>query len=605
AANRTAGPGARIAIAGALLAAGLEAEAVALANEVEAAGNLTGEQRRDLASLRAGVAIRGADRLNEAGDQAQAFERLRPVLSQNPQDPGANLALARLYEGARQPAEALRIAEAVLQRDPRSFEARAGAVQAAIAMGDRRRAEQLLAEAQQAGLRDSRLTLLEARVARGFGDEVRALRLLEQAQQQRQAELGLPGLPLAGSPLPTLAGPLDNPFQRTRGAAQATPAAQPQDAVARAIATELAQVQESAAPTAALLATGRIRSGSAGLDRLQQFGGGAEASIAAPGIGGRITARVEAVNIDSGRLGGDAGTLQRFGTNALGAPAAPRTTTASGVIPTLGYARGDWLSAEIGTNPLGFRETTVLGRVEIAPRITDSLRFRLTGERRSVTDSLLSWAGMRDARTGQYWGGVTRTGGRGQIEFPVGPGGFYLGGGYAQLTGPGVADNTRIEAGAGFAYPVLRQAGAELTTGVDLVYFGFDRNLRGFTLGQGGYFSPQQYFGVSVPLDYRGRVGDVGWRLGATVGYATYREEGAPIFPTSAALQRQADARAAADPTIQARLPQQSRSGFVGGVRGDIDYQLTRDLSLVGSARFDKAPNFDETQVVLRLRNRF
>jgi tetratricopeptide (TPR) repeat protein len=606
AANRGAGAGARIAIAGALLAVGLEAEAVALANETEAAGNLTGEQRRDIASLRAGVAIRGSDRLNEAGNQAQAFETLRPVLVQNPQDPGANLALARLYEGARQPAEALRLAEAVLQRDPRSFEARAGAVQAAVALGDRRRAEQLLLEGQQAGLRDSRMTLLEARVARGFGDELRARELLEQAQRQRQAELGLPPLPPAGSPLPTLAGPLDNPFARTRPQqASAAPAALPQDSVARQIATELAQIQESTAPTGALLATGRIRSGSPGLDRLTELGGAAEGSVAAPGIGGRISARVQAVNIDSGRLGTDAGTLQRFGTNALGGAAAAPSVSASGVATTVSYSRGDWLNLAVGTSPIGFRETNILGRIEFAPRITDNLRLRVIGERTSVTDSVLSWAGVRDPRTNQFWGGVTRTGGRAQIEAPVGPGSFYAGGGWAQLTGPGVADNRRIEAGAGFAYPVIRRPDAELTAGLDLIFFGFERNLRGFTLGQGGYFSPQQFFGVSVPVDYRGRSGDLSWRVGGSVGYGTYREDSSPIFPTNPGLQAAAEARAATDPTVQARLPNQQRSGFIGGVRGEFEYRLSRDLSLVGAARYDKAPSFDETQVTLRLRNRF
>ena len=91
-ANRTAGPTARIAIAGALLGAGLEAEATALANAVEAA-NPPPEQRRDLASLRGGIAIRSADRLNEGGEQARGFKTLRPVLERDPENPDACLAL--------------------------------------------------------------------------------------------------------------------------------------------------------------------------------------------------------------------------------------------------------------------------------------------------------------------------------------------------------------------------------------------------------------------------------------------------------------------------------------------------------------------------------
>ena len=604
AANRLAGPGHRIALAGAMLSAGLDAEAEALLAGVEAAGNVTPDQRRAVAQLRAGLAVRTSDRLNAAGNQAQGFEALRPVLSGDPANADANLALARLFQGARQPAEALRVAEAVLQRDPRNAEARAGAIQAAISAGDRQRAESLLREAQALAPRDARTLVLEARVARGFGDETRARALLEQAQAQRQAELGLPALPQAGAPLPTLAGPLENPF--ARGARPAVAAAPlPADRLSREIAQELALVREDTAPLGSFLANGRIRSGTAGLDRLQEFGGGAEGSIAAPGIGGRLTARVQAVTLQSGNLGGDAATLNRFGTNALGGTAARPSGDASGVMVGLGYTRGDWLRAEIGTSPLGFRESTAVGMLELAPRLSDSLRLRVTGERRNVTDSLLSYAGVRDPRSGAFWGNVVRSGGRAQLEVPVGAGGIYLGGGWAQYAGTNVQDNTRVEAGAGFSYPVIRQQGAELLAGLDLVYFGFDRNLREFTFGQGGYFSPQQYFAVNVPVDYRGRSGNLAWRLGGSVGYGTYREDASPLFPTDAGMQRAVEARARTDATVQARLPDRSRSGIVTGVRGELDVNLTPDLSLLGAVRFDKAPQFDETQVTLRLRNRF
>ena len=100
--NRTGGARFQMAIAGALLAAGLEAEASALADAADQP-NLPADQRRDLASLRTGIAIRATDRLNEDGDQAQAFERLRPVLAADPDNPELRLALARLYQGARQP----------------------------------------------------------------------------------------------------------------------------------------------------------------------------------------------------------------------------------------------------------------------------------------------------------------------------------------------------------------------------------------------------------------------------------------------------------------------------------------------------------------------
>ena len=95
-ANPSAPAAARLAIAGALLGAGAEREAVQIARSVESQPGLSAEDRRQAASLQAGFAIRTADRLNEQGNQAAAYEALAPVLGRDPTNAQANLALARL-----------------------------------------------------------------------------------------------------------------------------------------------------------------------------------------------------------------------------------------------------------------------------------------------------------------------------------------------------------------------------------------------------------------------------------------------------------------------------------------------------------------------------
>ena len=262
-----------------------------------------------------------------------------------------------------------------------------------------------------------------------------------------------------------------------------------------------------------------------------------QASVTPGGLGGRLTATISPVSIDNGGLASDTATQRRFGSNLLSGITSTRGTTAAGVGLSVAYTASDWLKADIGTTPLGFRNTNIVGGLEFAPAVTDNLRLRFTGERRAITDSLLSWAGMRDPTQGRSWGGVIRTGGRGQIEFPVGRGYIYAGGGYSSYDGDQVASNNRTEAGAGFGYPVYRNGELELTTGVDLVYFGFDRNLRYFTYGQGGYYSPQSYTAINVPIDYRSRIGDLSYRIGGTIGFVNWREddfEGLPEQPRPA-----------------------------------------------------------------------
>ncbi|WP_043838761.1 cellulose synthase subunit BcsC-related outer membrane protein [Muricoccus aerilatus] len=618
-ANRaSSGATARIAIAGALLGAGLDAEATALAAEAEAAG-ATAEQRRDLAQLRAGVAVRAADRLNETGAQADAFERLRPVLADDPNNGDARLALSRLYLGARRPEEALRVAEAVLARDPRNLDARRSAIEAALALGDRPRAEGLLAAAQVSSPRDSRVALLEARVARAAGDEGRARRALEMAGSLRSAELGGTARASAvAAPGAIPLGGLSNPFLRTASSSGTSfTAAQPADPVLRGIQAEADALRNEAGTLLSGAVAGRLRSGDPGLDRLQELGATFQAEISPGTLGGRLTGSVQPVVIESGSPAADVQALRRFGTNALNTTLASsaadiaqrRDTGATGVALAVNYVRADWLKLDIGSTPLGFRNSNIVGGLELSPALTDRLRVRVAGERRAVTDSLLSWAGAVDDRTGANMGPVMRTTGRGQIEVPLGAGYAYAGGGYSTFEGDNVASNTRIEAGAGVSLPITKTASGELTSGVDLVYFGYDRNLRYFTLGHGGYFSPQQYTALNIPVDYRGRAGDVSYRIGATAGYASYREDRAPFFPNNPGLQSQAEALAASTAgspaPVSAFYQGQSQSGFVGGVRAEVDWAINPTLTLGGAVRYDKAANFDETRVLMRLQNRF
>lgn len=497
------------------------------------------------------------------------------------------------------------VAEAVLARDPRNLDARTAVVEAAIAARDFRRAEAAVAEARALAPQEPRVLLLEARLARATGDTRRAQRMLEAAAEQRRAQTGEDRASpfLSTSPPGIGASSGENPFLRVAAPEQGTPS---RDPVSAEIAREMAALREDVSPRLMMAPAIRSRSGSGGLDKLDEISGQLEASTR-PGVpGGRLTVRATPVAISSGNLSGDVASLRRFGTNALAGPSggtAPSDTSAAGVGLDIGWRRG-MLALDVGTTPLGFRTTNLVGGIEAAPLIADNLRLRVIGERRAVTDSLLSWSGQRDPQSGRVWGGVVRTGGRAQLEYSAGPMSFYAGGGYSTFEGEGVADNSRIEAGAGMSYAVFRRPEEELTTGLDLVYFGYDKNLRHFTLGHGGYFSPQSYAALNLPVDWRSRSGDFSWRLGGTIGFASWREKSAPLFPTDAGLQAQVQAAAASDPTLLARYPGQARTGVTGEARADLEYAVTPQLRLGTALRYDRAANWNEARGLVYLRYR-
>lgn len=652
-------PSTQLAAAGALMEAGLDQEAAQRATQIDP-NRLTAEQRRVANGLASGLSIRAADQLNARGDRATAFDVLVPTLQNDPANPAANLALARLYQGARDHEQAGRIADAVLSRNPRDTDARTAALDAAVAARDWAKAEALISEGRALMPNDARIPLLEARLARAWGDQRRAQTALQQAAQLRRQQIGLDTQPpsvITGGVLPQATLPqqrvtpgYENPFRRTplagqdlspaqlqmmqasQGLAPAAPgmqgmqfaqlqlpnqSAQPADPLLSEINRQLGEVREEAAPRINPALGMRVRSGDSGIDKLTESHAGAEGSIAMPGVGGRLTARVSAVSLDAGDLSPQLGSMRRYGGFASTLPGPSGTLTSqqaaqagntgssqSGVALGAAYSRPGF-TVDIGTTPLGFLQENYVGGIEIAPEIGDGVRLRLTAERRAMTDTLLSWGGRRDPVTSTIWGGVVRTGGRAQIEFSSGETNFYIAGGYFTFAGDGVAENSRMEAGAGFQTPLWRTANEELVTGLDLVYFAYDKNLRFFTLGHGGYFSPQSFISANVPIDYRGRSGDLSYRIGATVGLTTFTEDRTAVFPNDAARQGALEAASAADSSINAFYAGQTKTGLTGGLRGDIEYMLTPQLRIGGALRFDQAADWSETRGLVYARYRF
>lgn len=198
------------------------------------------------------------------------------------------------------------------------------------------------------------------------------------------------------------------------------------------------------------------------------------------------------------------------------------------------------------------------------------------------------------------------THGHAGVELTYGPTNFYAGGGYAVLHGQNVERNSETEAGVGGSTRVAKWDDADLRVGVDLVYFGYDRNLRYFTLGQGGYFSPQNFFAALVPITYSATPSDrLKWTLGGTIGFQSYTEASSNLFPTSPQLQSQAanlfkslavnsSGTASSTPYYYPFYPGSQKAGIAGSMNGSVEYKVSREFILGGKASWQHFANWDE-----------
>jgi len=220
-----------------------------------------------------------------------------------------------------------------------------------------------------------------------------------------------------------------------------------------------------------------------------------------------------------------------------------------------------------------------------------------------VSDSILSYAGTTDPRTGERWGGVVQDHGRATLEFSAGRADFYLLGGFSQFNGSHVQSNTEIEAGAGGSVPVYHTPSQEVRVGLDLVYFGYAHNQDYFTLGQGGYFSPQSFAEAMVPLVYKEKVDeDLSYEVGGAIGYASFRESPQAYYPIDAGLEAQLVAQQAGANSVQGVLsefPGRSIAGFAGTAHATVDYRVSPSLHLGGQFQYAHSPAYDQTTGVV------
>ncbi|WP_395319274.1 cellulose synthase subunit BcsC-related outer membrane protein [Variovorax sp. UC74_104] len=369
--------------------------------------------------------------------------------------------------------------------------------------------------------------------------------------------------------------------------------------------TLASEVQELESQRAVSLTAGTVyrnRAGEAGLSRLSDFQLPVQARF--PVGEGKIVVGVTPTVLDAGTPASDYSTGSRFGGGPAAALGALRNGSsagqqnASGVGLNVGY-EGKNIDAGIGTTPLGFPTTNVVGNVTFKGGFGDSWNYKADISRRAVTDSVLSFAGAKDERTNERWGGVVATGVRGDIGYDDGTYGVYSYLAAHGITGRNVQSNSRVETGGGAYLHLLNNPNSKLTLGMNIGLMGYQKNLSYYTFGQGGYFSPQSFVSVAFPVDWSGRSDRLSWRVNASLGVQSFNQKASPYFPTDPS--RNAAASNAAYQALALGLSSSnynnmyassSKTGLAYNLAAVMEYQLAPKMFLGGSLGFNNAQNY-------------
>lgn len=313
---------------------------------------------------------------------------------------------------------------------------------------------------------------------------------------------------------------------------------------------------------------------------------------------GQLFVHVDPAHISAGTLPTGFDQAGLFGkVQALNAgaplPASVRQSQ-SGADLGVGYQNDDWC-LDIGTTPLGFLVQDIVGGVKYDGKIGE-IGYSVDVSRRPVTSSFLSYAGARDPITGQVWGGVRSNGADLNISRYEHDWDASATIGFHRLDGRNVPGNNYFAARVSGGLNLINQDDVQISAGLSATQWNYSKDLSHYTFGQGGYYSPQSYTSVGLPLEWTGRVGRWSYQLKGSVSYSWSRSDDSPFYPSDPALQALA---------VGSPLPSGYSSPVYGGGSGSgigyalkaaMEYQINSDYFIGSNIDLDRsayyAPNF-------------
>ncbi|QHM73327.1 cellulose synthase complex outer membrane protein BcsC [Mixta intestinalis] len=305
-----------------------------------------------------------------------------------------------------------------------------------------------------------------------------------------------------------------------------------------------------------------------------------------PLASGKSFVRVDRVEVSAGTFSTVNGRYSEvFGTCADNGTGCDRDVKQrqEGIAPGIGWQNERW-SADFGTSPMGFEVVNWVGGLSWNTDVKD-IGLTFTASRRPISSSLLAYAGARDPspQGERSWGGVVATGGSVGLSYDRGGAhGVWADLSAHQITGKNVADNSRERLMAGYYYKWINEDNRRATIGVNSMLWHYQKDLSDYAFGQGGYYSPQQYFSLAVPLNYRQRTENWSFDVGGSVSWSRSKTRAQQRYPVWPGYQT-GPSDSSAD---------SSGSGFGYTLRAAVERRLTAHWTLGAAVDIQQAKDY-------------
>ena len=592
------------------------------------------DSMRELDSrLQRNVLVARAERLRAEGHEPQAIALLMQTSDSDDLMTVAGWAQER---GDFEQAQSLY--GQVLKRDPGNTGARLGQIETLIANRQLPAARQQLAQFNPAP--GTVLTSSEQRrvanawVAVGEPDKARAIyaqllkspqadplvyrdaaRLMSVKEPQQALDYYAKSMAAAGLITPEQANPRDN-----RAMTMASREKDDDQWLARSLRSDVDELYQRQNPTVHLYTDYGWRSDNASAGTSDTDTRTTILQLDLPVADGTGFLRAEQLNMDAGKFSADPDGLVRenYGTCAVKYNVKGTTSpdlsgcedssqSVNGTMMAAGWKNEVW-NVDIGRTPDNFKVPNWLGGVAYSSKF-ESVGWTLTGSRRPLSNSILSYAGATDPNTGITWGGVTSNGLTLSLSHDEGGvDGVWASFGQHWLRGKNVEDNHKSTAMAGYYYRLVERADERMRTGLTLMYWGYDKDLSEYTLGQGGYYSPQKYYSIGVPLNYAFRTANWSVALESSVSWSYAKTDANDLYPLSGLNDKLIQGLDERGFQLADGLGQTSGGSSTGigyRLQGLVERRLSDHLVLGGGLLYQHSDSYAPSRAMLYLRYTF
>ena len=218
----------------------------------------------------------------------------------------------------------------------------------------------------------------------------------------------------------------------------------------------------------------------------------------------------------------------------------PEIALENGTAVQLEWERSGWWHPTfgIGATPANGAESPALTFHGGVRKHTASGSWEVEAFSRPVTDSLLAFTGWEDPYTGVSWGRVVESGANSSLYHTL-SGPWSMSGELqaSAFTGQGVDANTRWLGAASLGYDLGLDRFDYFTVGPGVRYEHYRYNRSHFTLGHGGYFSPDRFLTLGLQTDFLSTEGRGFMVRGhGTLGYQAIANAAAELFPGQESL---------------------------------------------------------------------